>query len=375
MERPFIYGKAASGYNFTDREIETEKLSNNFRNGINTIIISPRRWGKTSLVKHVAEKVSNERIVVVLLDVFSCKSEDDFYRVLSKAVIQQTSNKWEEWIENAKNFLSKVRPKFSFGSDPINEFSFSMDMSNDMTTDAEYILKLPERIAKDKGINIVICIDEFQQVADFNDSKRFQKVLRSVWQHSDNVSYCLFGSKQHLMNELFEKKSLPFYKFGDVMFLGKIDERHWVDYIVERFQSTGKNISEYLAIKICEFTECHSSYTQQLAWLVWNYTNDDAKMEDLEMAKEDIIGQNSPLFQRDIEPLSGYQLNFLRAMRDGIVNEFSQKGIIDKYELGSSANVVRVKNALIKREIIDIAGKNVYFTDVIFKQWLKRNLD
>ena len=79
----------------------------------------------------------------------------------------------------------------------------------------------PKKIAIEKGIQIVICIDEFQQISDFEDSKTFQKKLRSVWQLQQHVSYCLFRSKKHLMNELFEKKNLPFYKFGDAIYLAK----------------------------------------------------------------------------------------------------------------------------------------------------------
>lgn len=155
-----------------------------------------------------------------------------------------------------------------------------------------------------------MCIDEFQQIAEFKDSKAFQKRLRSVWQLQKSVSYCLFGSKKHLMNELFEKKSLPFYKFGDTVYLPKIGTEDWVDYICGRFEATGKHISAELAGKICRAVDNHSSYVQQLAWLVWIHTDETATEQDFEGAYQDIIDQNTPLFEKQTESLTAYQMNF-----------------------------------------------------------------
>ena len=98
------------------------------------------------------------------------------------------------------------------------------------------------------------------------------------------------------MNELFEKKSLPFYKFGDVMYLQKINAADWVNYICGRFEATGKVIDRELAERICKLVDNHSSYVQHLAWLVWVHTDKVATPQDLEMAYEDIIDQNTPLF-------------------------------------------------------------------------------
>ena len=219
--KPFIFGVATSGDNFTDRKRETERLLLNFTHGINTILISPRRWGKTSLVNKVCSLAQSDNLKIVYLDIFSCRSESDFYDAYATAVLRQTSSKFEEWVEHARQFLSRISPKISLGPDPMTDFSISLDMTP-KSTDFEEILQLPEKIAQKKGFNIVVCIDEFQQIAEFKDSKTFQKRLRTVWQMQKSVSYCLFGSKKHLMNELFENRSFPFYKFGDAIYLPKI---------------------------------------------------------------------------------------------------------------------------------------------------------
>ena len=244
--KPFIFGVATSGENFTDREKETERLLQNFHHGVNTVLISPRRWGKTSLVQKASKLAKSDKLKVVYIDIFSCRSDRDFYDAFAAAVLKQTSSKLDEWLEHTKLFLSRISPKISMGTDPLMDFSVSLEL-NPKSDDIDEILQLPEKIAQKKGCNIVVCIDEFQQIAEFKDSKTFQKRLRTVWQLQKSVSYCLFGSKKHLMNELFEKKSLPFYKFGDAIYLQKIGTADWVSYICSRFQATGKEISEALA--------------------------------------------------------------------------------------------------------------------------------
>ena len=371
--KPFTFGVATSGDNFTDRVKETERLLLNFRHGINTVLISPRRWGKTSLVQKVCRLAQSDQLKVVYLDIFSCRSDKDFYDAFASAILKQTSSKLEEWVENAKLFLARITPKISIGPDPMTDFSISLEM-NPKSNDIDEILQLPEKIAQKKGCPIVVCIDEFQQIAEFKDSKTFQKRLRTVWQLQKSVSYCLFGSKKHLMNELFEKKSYPFYKFGDAIYLSKIDTRDWIEYICRRFEVTGKQISEDLAEKICQRVDNHSSYVQQLAWLVWIHTDGVATEKDFEAAYQDIIDQNTPLFEKQTESLTTYQMNFLRAVIDGTHSEFTTQEVLHKYQLGSSANVSIVKRALVKKELIEIEKRQVVIPDPVMVVWLKREL-
>lgn len=371
--KPFTFGVATSGDNFTDREKETERLLLNFRNGVNTVLISPRRWGKTSLVQKACSLAQSNRLKVVYLDIFSCRSDRDFYDAFASAILKQTSSKLDEWIENARLFLSRISPKISIGTEPMSDFSVSLEL-NPKSNDIDEILQLPEKIAQKKGCNIVVCIDEFQQIAEFKDSRTFQKRLRSVWQLQKSVSYCLFGSKKHLMNELFEKKSLPFYKFGDAIHLSKIGTQDWTEYICRRFEATGKHIPKELAEKICRQVENHSSYVQQLAWLVWIHTDNTATEQDFEAACQDIIDQNTPLFEKQTESLTTYQMNFLRAVLEGVHEEFTTQEVLNKYKLGSSANVSIIKRALVKKELIEIEKRRVMIPDPVMKVWLKREL-
>ena len=371
-ENPFVFGKAVEGSYFTNRTKDAEHLEANLTHGINTILISPRRWGKTSLVKKVMANIISPDIKIIYIDVFSCKSEYDFYKIFASTIIQQTSSKIEEWMATAKEFLSRVITKVAFSPDSIQEYSLSFEFP--AKDDAEDILQLPERIAQKKGIHIVLCLDEFQQVAEFQDSMTFQKKLRSVWQHQQKVSYCLFGSKRHLMTELFSDSSNPFYKFGDMMFLKKIPTEEWIPFICHKFQETGKVITEKQAERICKVTEDLSSYVQHLSWIVWYKAKPVVTNEMVEESIEELLEQNKVFFQREVEGLTELQLNLLKAIANGVDTGFTKKEVIKKYHLESSANVQGIKKSLLKKDLIDIDGSVITYNDPLFKLWIKKNI-
>lgn len=373
-EAPFVFGVRVEGDTFTDRKEETKRLKMNFLYGVNTILISPRRMGKTSLVEKVSSMVECESLRIAKIDAFGCRSENDFINAFATAVVRATSTKWEEWIENAKTFLSRFVPKISIGQDPLSDFSIALEY-NKSNTVTEDILQLPETIAKQKGIKIVICIDEFQQIADFPDSLTFQKKLRSIWQLQRNVSYCLYGSKKHMMETMFQSQSHPFYRFGDIFYLNKIAESDWVEFICNRFKVTGKEISPELATEICSVTDRYSSYVQQLSWLVWLRTTFRATKEDVEYGIDHMLDACEPLFIQQTESLSSYQMNFLQALTDGVTTGFTRSEILNNYQLGTAANISRLKKALTEKDLIALtAPKKLQISDPILALWLKRRV-
>ena len=373
-EAPFVFGVRVEGDTFTDRKEETNRLKMNFLYGVNTILISPRRMGKTSLVEKVSSMVECESLKIAKIDAFGCRSENDFINAFATAVVRATSTKWEEWIENTKTFLSRFIPKISIGQDPLSDFSIALEY-NKSNTVTEDILQLPETIAKQKGIKIVICIDEFQQIADFPDSLTFQKKLRSIWQLQRNVSYCLYGSKKHMMETMFQSQSHPFYRFGDIFYLNKIAESDWVEFICNRFKVTGKEISPELATEICNVTDRYSSYVQQLSWLVWLRTTFRATKEDVEYGIDHMLDACEPLFIQQTESLSSYQMNFLQALTDGVTTGFTRSEILNNYQLGTAANISRLKKALMEKDLIALtAPKKLQISDPILALWLKRRV-
>jgi hypothetical protein len=176
------------------------------------------------------------------------------------------------------------------------------------------------------------------------------------------------------MHTLFSSQSMPFYKFGDVHFLKKISADYWIPFIQQRFEESGKSISADLAMKTCESVENHSSYVQQLSWLIWVKAEKKATEIDFNDAFADLLNQNSMLYHKYLEELTALQISFLHAIADGIHDSFSRKEIILKYKLGTSANISRMKKSLEQKELIDISPKMITFNDPIFRIWFKKSV-
>lgn len=222
---PFKYGKVIEPVFFVNRERELLLLQRNFNSKINTILISPRRWGKSSLVKKAASELalSNKKIVPVYVDLFNVRDEKEFYEMLSSRILQATYTKLEERLKILKTLFKLVTPKITVGIDQNNEFQLGFDIQ-DLKKHPDEILNLPEKICKLKNIELVVCIDEFQNISHFDNPLAFQKKLRAQWQHHNLTCYCLYGSKRNMLSEIFEHKSMPFYKFGDLLFFQKLTE-------------------------------------------------------------------------------------------------------------------------------------------------------
>jgi hypothetical protein len=374
MEAPFIYGRVAQLDNYTNREQELQFLKNNFTSLINTIIISPRRWGKTSLVNRVTEGLLQERskdFIVCQLDIFNCRSEEQFLKMYANAVLQASTSKWEEFVESVKKYLGRFVPTISFSdATQTYEFSFGVDMKEPQRSFSE-ILDLPQRIATDTGKKVIVCIDEFQNINEYRDSLAFQRMLRAHWQRHDKVCYCLYGSKRHLLMNIFSNYDMPFYKFGDILFLKKISREDWVTFITERFTATGKHISEELSGQIADTMQNHPYYTQQYSQQVWLRTEYECNEAILQTALSSLIDQLSLLFTNIIDSLNARQINFLMAMVAGETN-FSAKETLQKYDLGTSANIKNIKKALLEKDLIDILPNNkIGVQDPTFEYWLK----
>ena len=372
MKKSFVYGVAVTDYNFTGREAEIRHLKANFENGINSILISPRRYGKTSLVNYVCRSLSETDIIIVRLDIFGCKTEYEFYNMLAAAVLKQTATKVQQWMEEARDFLARLTPKIGIPLDPTQEVNVSLGITP-QTHSPEEILNLVETIAQRKQRRIVVCIDEFQEVGEFADSKHVQGRLRAAWQHHHYASYCLFGSKRHMMSKIFMNRSMPFYQFGDLIWLEKIPTADWTDYIVSHFSDAGRHISAALANSICKVVDDYPLYVQQLASIVLNHLEPGttATEEVLRESVRELLLANEALFMQQIEPLTVYQMNMLRAIVSGIHSGYSETAVRRNFDLGSPSNIVRLREALKERDLVYSELKLLYITDPVFALWFK----
>lgn len=372
MSKPFNYGKLAEQDYFTNRTKEMHWLEMQINAGINCILVSPRRWGKSSLIQHTSKKIKqkNKKIVFCFVDLYNVRSENEFLELFSSTIIKAVSNSFEDAVRNVKNIFKQLIPSISVSPDANAEIELSFNWKN-LQKNISEVLDLPEKLAIEKNIQIVVCVDEFQNISFMEDGIAFQKKLRAHWQKHQKANYILYGSRRHLMMDFFTKNTMPFYRFGEILFLEKIAETHWIPYIIERFAATNKKISEKLAIKIAQQMENHPYYVQQLAQVVWQQTTKTATEENFYEAIEDLLDQYTILYQKEVDMLTNFQLNLLKALCNNETS-LTSASVLKNYNLGTSANIIRLKTALQNHEIIDVLGKKISFNDPLFELWLKK---
>ncbi len=375
MESPFQFGTLATKENFIDRNEDRAMLKQLLTSHINVMLISPRRWGKSSLVKRSMEELTSEKndIKVCFIDAFSISSEAEFYRTFASKVIECASSKFEKWAEDAKDLLNGVIPQLII-KDQITDFmAFDIKFKPE-EKDKLTILQLPETLAKKKGIKIIVCIDEFQQLSNLAEYKDMEGKMRSVWQQQEQTTYCLYGSKRHMMMDIFNNSNNPFYRFGQVVFLDKITKNNWMPFIIEGFRKTNKHISEDYASKICDIVECHSWYLQQLSFFIWNKTEKEVTADDFNYGVKQLLNINTPMFQSDSNKLTPAQLELLRAIAAG-ETKFSSAEVNSKYNLGNPNTLAKNKRSLQEQDIIEKTKDNTFhFVDPIFKLWIEKEM-
>lgn len=195
--------------------------------------------------------------------------------------------------------------------------------------------------------------------------------MRSVWQQQQQTSYCFYGSKRHMMIDIFNNSTNPFYRFGQVVFLKKIKKEDWVAYIIDSFKKTGKEISEWQAGYITDIVKCHSWYVQQLCYFIWSGTLDKVTDELIKQRLDMLIDTNMPMFMNDCEHLTSYQIAMLRAIYSGEV-KLSSSTVVSKYGLGNSQTITRNKRILQEEDFVDKNGDVFTFSDPVFELWFGR---
>lgn len=366
-----MFGSTVSTIAFTNRKTELKRLQSNLVNGINTTIISPRRWGKSSLVEHVTKKIRKDQseIVIISLDLFSVRSQEEFLSEFARLCVRGISDKWEEWAKTIKDAFKKLVPKLVINAE-VGDLTLEFDW-NEIVKQKDEILNLPEKLAELRGKKVIICIDEFQNIRSFDAQLDLEHAMRANWQRHKNVTYCLYGSKRHMMTDIFNASSNPFYRFGDIILLNKISTVDWVDFLCKSFARSKKIISPDQAGQITLLMENHAWYIQQLAHYTWIKTDREVDAKGIGESFEEIMASQLPFFQSMIERLSNTQINLLKAVLAG-EQQYTSTSTMRNYGLGTPNNVRKNIKVLEEHDIIDKYDGNYIFLDPVFKVWMTR---
>lgn len=261
MENPFKFGTVVDSPYFTDRVEELARIAEILNSRNHLVVISPRRFGKTSLVRKAVEQAGRQYVFVNIQQVTSV---EDLASLLLKGIIRQHP------LERIKHLMRNFRVVPTFSTNPFNdavEVSFQPSLNNIATI--EDTLSLAEKVSTDDN-RMIIVLDEFQEILGVE--KGIDKKLRAMMQEQKMVNYVFLGSQESMMTQIFERKKSPFYHFGQLMRLDKIPYDDFLTYIIERLDMLDSyELKKSTARQILSETSCHPYYTQQLSSVVWDF--------------------------------------------------------------------------------------------------------
>lgn len=263
MENPFKYGVLVDQDSFTDREKELRYIEQFLHSENHLILISPRRYGKTSLVLKAVKQTGRP---CVYLNLQQATSIEDFSAMIIKAVYRLYP--WEK----LKHILSSFRIVPVISSTPTGD-SLEVSFNPQLATSSALIedaLSLLEKVTTPEK-KLVVVFDEFQELLEVE--KNVDKRLRAIMQMQKGLNYILLGSQESMMTDIFERVRSPFYHFGELMHLDKIPFDDFYQFVKDRMEPLAGKDSGDIAKSILEFTDCHPYYTQQLAARCWEIIN------------------------------------------------------------------------------------------------------
>lgn len=374
---PFRYGDVATGEYFTDRVRELNEVQQDIRNGQNIVIISPRRYGKTSLIVEAIHHLRREHVLVAYLDLFRAPTKDRFADLLAAAIYSGLINPLERAWHNAVEIFQKlpIQPKVTIGSDGSPSFEFSAGpRSRDIDRTIEELLSLPGRIAVERQRRVALVLDEFQQMLEIDE--HLPGMMRAVFQVQSEVSHVFLGSKRHLMQEVFTERHQPLYKMAKPVLLHPIGAADFAAFIHARCAETGQGITDAAVARILAITEGHPHDTQELCYFAWALAQGERlavlTAPDIDRALAQLLDAESAHYVTLWEGLSTHQRLVLLALA-GEPGAIYSEEYRRRHRLGAASSVQKSIVRLLARELIEERADGGYrISGVFLRAWVSR---
>lgn len=378
-ENPFVFGTIVSNESFTDRKNEIAELVKDLTGKTNLIIFSPRRYGKTSLIFQVMEKLRKKGVTCVYVDLYPATNKAKFANIIASAIAQTKVGKIDEVVQFIRDLIPPirltVRPEIM---SEMNNSGIELELSKgkeDIDANLTKLYDLPERIARKMKKRMVVVFDEFQEIAKL-DGEEIENNFRTKIQQHKNVSYVFMGSQRHLLDQMFNDKNRALYRSGKPFNLCKIPENEFRVFIKEKFQIGKIQVSEKNIDVILQLTECHPYYTQQLCHEVWNCCKSQGsktvKDTDISKAAEQVMKNQNYAYTSLWDSIRGKQRVLLSSMASSGGKKIFSSDFRDRHSLGAPSTVARAADTLEERGLIEKEEGNYVISDIFFKEWLKR---
>ena len=370
LVNPFIYQGYENPEYFCDREAETATLLSHLKNGRNVTLISPRRIGKTGLIKNTFFYLQEEErnAVCLYLDIFATKNLHDFVEQLGVIVINDIVRKNASFIEKTIAFFSALRPVLSM--DPLTgEPSVSITVE---PTQEEITMRSIFNYLNESGKEIYIAIDEFQQIAEYPE-KGTEALLRSYIQFAQHVHFIFSGSKHHLMAEIFGSPKHPFYQSTEMMGLKPLDCSIYYDFCQNFFKQKGGNLSKDVFEQIYHQFNGHTWYIQCIMNRLYETELTIYCIEQVNAALLSILQGREPQFENLVQFFTENQFSLLKAIaKDSIVAQPTSGKFIKEHKLNGASSVKAALKVLEDKELVYRTNEGYIIYDRFMDLWLKR---
>lgn len=370
VRNPFLVSGYVSANYFCDREAETEELTKALVNGRNTVIVSPRRMGKTGLIEHCFhQKGIAQGYHTFFVDIYATGSLKELVFILGKHIFDTLKPKGKKFVEGFFAAIGSLRPAFKLDA-VTGEPVFDIGIGEIRRPEASLEELFAYLESADKPC--LVAIDEFQQIARYPE-KNVEAILRTHIQKCTNTTFVFAGSQRHMMQNIFFSASRPFYQSASFLNLAPIGEEPYRRFVQRHFRQAGKRISDEIIARIYRLFEGHTWYMQTLLNRLYEQTD---KGEEITLAEADAvlhatIDAQQTVYQNMIAMLSERQKELLFAVgKEGRASEITSADFIARHGLYSSSSVQSAARQLLDKEFVTKDGNVYRVYDRFFGLWI-----
>ena len=371
INNPFVVGKYVSSDYFCDREEETAFLKKQTDNGRNTALMAPRRLGKTGLIHHfLAQDEIKERYHVFFVDIYATGSLSEFAYLLGNAIYKQLKPLRTQWTEKFFQVITSLRAGFKLDAltgEPTFDIGIG-EIEQPQTTLDEIFAYLE---AADKPC--IVAIDEFQQIMKYGE-KNIEALLRTKIQECKRTIFIFSGSQRHLMSQIFNSPSKPFYQSVISVDLKSLERQTYIDFSQRQFIHYGRDIDPALVGMVYDEFEGTTWYMQMMMNELFALTDKGkvCEMEMFETAKRNVIVMQEMNYKEMLQQVPNKQKPVLLALAKErtAVNALSG-GFVKRYGLSSASSVQSALKGLLEKDIITRTEEGYRVYDFFFAEWLR----
>jgi len=378
MQNPFVYGEVVPAAAFADRVVELDRLVADLAASQKVFLISPRRFGKSSLIRHALAAMTRRGALTIEVTVSSFSSYVAFLEGYSRAVVmaEAKGNRARTWLREMIR-SARAEVQYSVDAGPLGSLSVAFPgvrSERDISRLAQEVFALPARLADARGRSVVVALDEFQAIAGFNGGS-VEHALRAAVQHQRNVGYVFAGSEPSLMERMLGPKR-PFYKAGPVLRLDRIPADEFAAFIDGRFQRSGIKPEPGLGASIVELAGNLPYDVQRLAHETWDEVRRNgrrrATLDDLHQALRRLLAEQHMIFEAAWQRLTLAQRSVLRAVVLEEGRELLSAEVRTRHRLGGASSVQYALGSLLREDLVSREADRYVVVDSLLREWVAR---